>query len=104
MIGLAGLMSVTAALLLVAGDGGDYRRGRDFAERYCKTCHGRPDADVPAPDFGVIARRVQGRSDDELRQVLHNPPHQQMPNYNQSNEESDDLIRYLRDVARGYPP
>ncbi|MGO4672888.1 cytochrome c [Bosea sp. 2YAB26] len=76
---------------------GDAAAGRNLASTWCAACHritgeDRDRARTP-PDFGAIADTSQ-QTELSLRVFLQTP-HGQMPRYQFSRSEIDDIISYL---------
>ncbi|CAN5221789.1 hypothetical protein BH10PSE8_BH10PSE8_09430 [soil metagenome] len=76
------------------------KAGRALAESLCTTCHriGADDRDSTRtpPDFGAIAA-LPSMNDTSLRVFLRTP-HGEMPRYQFSASEMDDLIAYLQSL------
>jgi cytochrome c len=78
-----------------AADTGDAALGRTLADRWCVSCHGSSDAAPP------LARIMRGRQADEqrLRGWLA-APHPPMRGIELSRQQTEDIIAYLRALAR----
>lgn len=76
------------------------KAGRDLAEGLCTACHriGANDRDIERtpPDFGAIAD-MSSMTEVSLRVILRTP-HGEMPRYQFSPSEMDDLIAYLQSL------
>lgn len=96
-----GLLALGAALL-GAGAGlaqgvGDARAGREVATSLCIQCHqidgaGRDPGRIP-PGFGAIAD-MASQTELSLRVFLQTP-HGNMPRYQLTRDETDDVIAYI---------
>ncbi len=76
------------------------KAGRVLAETLCVTCHrvGANDRDISRipPDFGAVAD-MPSMTEVSLRVFLRTP-HGEMPRYQFSPSEMDDLIAYLQSL------
>jgi mono/diheme cytochrome c family protein len=99
-------LALEAAVMTVAPSAaqsvGDAASGQRLAEVWCVQCHriGSQNADASRspPDFGAVANM---RSFSELSmRVFLQTPHGQMPRYEFSPVELDDLIAYLASLRR----
>lgn len=95
---LAALLLLAAIHPTVAQEIGDIARGRLLAETWCGTCHAAPPADARVtggrtPTLQAIADR-SATTPLSLRVFLQTP-HDTMPNLKLSQDETDDLIRYV---------
>lgn len=79
---------------------GPAQTGRALAESLCTACHriGANDRDSSRmpPDFGAIAA-IPSMTETSLRVFLRTP-HGEMPRYQFSTSETDDLIAYLQSL------
>lgn len=106
--GLAAALLCGATLwgLLSAGIGparaeGDPDIGDELATHWCSNCHaveGAARASDAAPPLATIAQKHR-QDEGWLRAWLGNP-HPPMPNLNLSRAEIDDVIAYLRRLAK----
>lgn len=78
-----------------AADTGDAALGRSLAERWCVSCHGSSDAAPP------LAQIMRGKQTDErrLRSWLA-APHPPMRGIDLTRQQTEDIIAYLRALAR----
>mgnify|MGYP001571585073 CR=1 FL=1 len=83
-----------------AQDGGDVSAGRRLASSLCSQCHRIEatfrDASRVPPDFGSIAD-MASQTEMSLRIFLQTP-HGNMPRYQLTGQETDDVIAYLRSL------
>jgi len=92
------LMLVAIATPALAQDVGDARAGRQLAETWCANCHriaptGPGPATDAAPAFAAIAA-MPSTTPLALRAFLQTP-HRNMPNFQLSGEQTDNLIAYI---------
>lgn len=93
-----------AALITAPGfawAAGDAARGQALAQVWCANCHvveangGGKDTAPPLPE---VARRG-GPDQIEARTFL-NAPHPPMPNFDLARQQIDDIVAYLKTLAR----
>lgn len=98
----------TAVVFLIAGSDrpasadGSHDAGLRLAQHWCSGCHAledTPSAADAAPSFPDIAQ-ARGQDRRWLRAWLM-APHPQMPDFNLSREEIEDVIAYLSSLAGG---
>jgi mono/diheme cytochrome c family protein len=82
-----------------AAEVGDAQIGRQLADRWCVTCHGTTSRGSDAAPS--LSRLMRGRSTDEAR--LRNwlqAPHPPMRGIELSRQQTEDIIAWLRQLAR----
>jgi mono/diheme cytochrome c family protein len=92
-----------AALAAGPADAADAARGAALAAQWCAACHaiGGETAGVrrdSPPSFAAVARRPDV-SESSLRAWL-GVPHPSMPSFDLSRSDTEDLIAYIRSLAR----
>ncbi len=94
--------AVTAVALPLAAEAADAEHGEMLANQWCATCHavapGAKNANDQVPSFVAIAKRP-GVTVERLRVWLQTP-HPNMPNFDLSRQNVEDLIAYLRSLAK----
>jgi len=99
-VAFAIMTSMGMALPCQAQAPGQAQTGRALAESLCTACHriGANDRDSTRrpPDFGAIAA-MPSMTETSLRVFLRTP-HGEMPRYQFSASEMDDLIAYLQSL------
>jgi mono/diheme cytochrome c family protein len=98
----AGVVAVIVSIAGRPADAADAARGEALARQWCVSCHSidaRVRADSP-PDFASVARRPE-TSESSLRAWLA-VPHPNMPNFELSRADAEDLVAYIRSLAQ--PP
>lgn len=107
MAALLSAISVAFALMLLMGvargqDIGDVGAGRDLARQWCASCHfvepGTRGAGDFAPPFAEVAADAK-TTEFRLRAFLQTP-HDRMPNYQLSRDQTDNIISYILSLKR----
>jgi len=101
-------LSAAAAFLSLPADAaraqqiGDATAGRNLAREWCAECHlveaGTRGATDYAPPFGEIAADAK-TTEFRLRAFLQTP-HDRMPNYALSRDQTDNIIGYILSLKR----
>lgn len=93
---------MAALAIPLAAQAADAGHGKALAERWCANCHavapGAKEANDQVPSFAAIAKR-KDMTPDRLRTWLQTP-HPNMPNFNLARQNIEDLIAYLRSLAK----
>jgi mono/diheme cytochrome c family protein len=93
-----------AMLVAENAEAADAARGGILAAQWCAACHAigaDPAAGVrsdAAPSFATVARRPDV-SESSLRAWL-GVPHPNMPTFDLSRSDTEDLVAYIRSLAR----
>lgn len=81
---------------------GNALAGHALARQWCAACHlvapGEGRASDAAPAFEAVARRPS-TTETSLRVFLQSP-HQRMPNYTLTRQETDDVVAYILGLRR----
>ncbi|MDA0239952.1 MAG: c-type cytochrome [Proteobacteria bacterium] len=100
LIGALGWAALAAyALPAFAASVGDKDAGRSIALQICSACHkvtaiqAKPRNDLGAPPFIQYARRPS-TTEFQIRRFFQTP-HQRMPNFQFTPEETDNLVAYI---------
>ncbi|MCK6451280.1 MAG: cytochrome c [Alphaproteobacteria bacterium] len=104
---LPAALATAALLVLLAPPGraeevGDAAAGRELARQWCSDCHlvesGARGATDYAPPFAEIAGDAK-TTEFRLRAFLRTP-HDRMPNYALSRDQTDNIIAYILSLRR----
>lgn len=97
---LAGLLLATPALAQVPT--GDVAAGAQIAKTWCANCHVVTASPARAGDSVPGFAAIAGRASTTVMslQVFLQTPHAQMPNYQLSRQEIDDVSAYLLSLKK----
>ena len=96
------VMTLACAGPVAAQTTGNALAGHALARQWCAACHlvapGEGRASDAAPAFEAVARRPS-TTETGLRVFLQSP-HQRMPNYTLTRQETDDVVAYILGLRR----
>ena len=105
VLGISGLLAMAPPA--TAQPVGDPVAGGRIAATWCSNCHlvglaerhaGQPAAQDAAPPFATLARR--GSTTRAGLRAFLQAPHRQMPDYNLTEQQREDVIAYLLALRR----